>query len=537
MKTSLLITTAACLGLLAAGAPRTQAQVPAGTLIAGQNQEVGQVVVSQDPDYLYVAYLITELGWGITETHLEIAASVADVPQTSSGNPIPGQFTYQDTFEFEREVVYTIPRAGLPENIVIAAHAVVSGGQSVGICDLLPTPVTLQVYQNAAETGIPQSFPDAPPALSGQSYAYLNILDTALAGWHEGWCGKKSGVIVPAGYGGNPWKYSTDVYCPSEVPAGVVGHPENLGLIQYLINQSYIGTWPIPPYDTGDKVTVTALDIQHVVWWLLDGEGTISLSDGASYVLADVLLNGPGFQPTCGQLNLVVLVPWLPSPIAGHPAGSMAQPLLFGIPVTCVAGSGCETAWASGYGFCGRNWATYFTYSFTGNQTAADEALVVDCSTFDPDKCDKDREPKGDRDDCDDDRGPKGGKDNDKCDDDRGPKGGKDNDDCDDDRGPKGGKDNDKCDDDRGPKGGKDNDDCDDDRGPKGKQGQRQVRRRDDDRGRLRRARRAKDNDKCDDDRGPKGGKDNDDCDDDRGSKGSKSSPFDNCFNFSSKRG
>jgi Ca-activated chloride channel family protein len=58
--------------------------------------DVGEVIIYNDEDYLYIKY-VTEDGWYMTETHLHVAADSPDgIPQTKKGNPIPGQFDHID---------------------------------------------------------------------------------------------------------------------------------------------------------------------------------------------------------------------------------------------------------------------------------------------------------------------------------------------------------------------------------------------------------------------------------------------------------
>ena len=67
-------------------------------IIAGQNWDnpVGNVHISHDSSwnrYMYITYM-TSGGWEITETHLAVASSFNDIPQTKSGNPKIGKFPY-----------------------------------------------------------------------------------------------------------------------------------------------------------------------------------------------------------------------------------------------------------------------------------------------------------------------------------------------------------------------------------------------------------------------------------------------------------
>ncbi|MFC2008530.1 hypothetical protein ACFLUT_00540 [Chloroflexota bacterium] len=107
------------------------------TLYAGQNIDVGTVKVWNDEDNLYVKYETTG-GWAMTETHLEVKCSEADIPQGRKGNPKVGHFTYGDSFDPpEDEWLQTIDLDELcGTSLAIAAHAVVTDapvGQATGM--------------------------------------------------------------------------------------------------------------------------------------------------------------------------------------------------------------------------------------------------------------------------------------------------------------------------------------------------------------------------------------------------------------------
>ena len=104
-------------------------------LIAGQDTTVGNVRVlhahSVD-NYMTITYETTG-GWMLTETHVAVATSFDDIPQTKSGNPKIGKFQYSDPHPPVTTYTYTInldeyitPTGGLYlGTLYIAAHAVV----------------------------------------------------------------------------------------------------------------------------------------------------------------------------------------------------------------------------------------------------------------------------------------------------------------------------------------------------------------------------------------------------------------------------
>lgn len=97
-------------------------------LIAGKNSISGSVKVANDKENLYVTY-VTKGGWLLKETHLYVG-SLAGLPLNPHSVPVPGKFTYHDSFHpFISEITYTIPLSLLSSNcFIVAAHAVVVKG-------------------------------------------------------------------------------------------------------------------------------------------------------------------------------------------------------------------------------------------------------------------------------------------------------------------------------------------------------------------------------------------------------------------------
>lgn len=106
------------------------------TLYAGQDWEVGEVLVKTSEAGVCVQFMLTDEdaiaeGWLITEAHVAVAATDGDIPQTKTGNPIPGRFEVNETLD---PGVVETPWYCLddPDSyvkggpLVIAAHAVVS---------------------------------------------------------------------------------------------------------------------------------------------------------------------------------------------------------------------------------------------------------------------------------------------------------------------------------------------------------------------------------------------------------------------------
>jgi hypothetical protein len=96
------------------------------TLFAGQTIDVGTVTIANDGQGLCVTYNTTG-SWYITESHLDIALSPEEIPQTNSGNPRPGQFSYSHNFPTPAQIdehCFTLAELGYqPGDVLyIAAH-------------------------------------------------------------------------------------------------------------------------------------------------------------------------------------------------------------------------------------------------------------------------------------------------------------------------------------------------------------------------------------------------------------------------------
>ena len=76
----------------------------------------------------------TFTSWYLVETNLEVASSLEDIPQTGSGNPKIGKFTYKTEHDpMVTEFTYVVPRgSGM---LYIAAHAVVFHDVGEGYCE------------------------------------------------------------------------------------------------------------------------------------------------------------------------------------------------------------------------------------------------------------------------------------------------------------------------------------------------------------------------------------------------------------------
>jgi hypothetical protein len=306
----------------------------------GGGIDVGEVQVWNDGNFLHVTYVVDAEDWCMTKTHLAVATDPGVIPQ-KKGNPIPGHFEYSDTHECITEHTYHIPLASdwnIDTELYIAAHANVQKlirweSDLAGLEAALPDQAIMSVKYPYG--GGPAYFP----------HTYVDGID------HLGWCIDTDHVIY------QNTNYTANVYSSYEtLPAGLVEYPENLDLVNYIINQGYIGQ----PSACGGVYTYG--DVQRAIWALVeDNQSTSGLGSWSQCrvdeILAAANANGEGFEPGCGDVVAVILAP------VGGQQVIIAQVTFAEFEVPCIPVYQTETAWGDGDDFDGRNWAMYFAYT------------------------------------------------------------------------------------------------------------------------------------------------------------------------------
>ncbi len=233
------------------------------------------------------------------------------------------------------------------------------------------------------------AFPgDAGPA------SYFDITVTSgsptddLNGFYpNSWCIDTDRPIAPGTFTANV--YSS--YDPN-LPVGLIEFPENLPLVNYIINQNYAGQ----PSEGGFG-NFTAGDVQRTIWGLLDDEQSGGLGPVGNFnpnrvnqILADAQQNGVGFVPSIGQEVAVILEPFT---LAGEPQ----QVLIIGVesqepvisPFSCPAQDVIDFAGLSNGEVLDDQFADLgITFSAFSNKKSTHSALIFDTdldNTADPD--------------------------------------------------------------------------------------------------------------------------------------------------------
>lgn len=279
-------------------------------LCAGQHDDVGDVLVWDDGSNLYVKYLVTEPDTCLTETHLHVATSLGDIPQTKKNNPIPGQFDYNEEHDCVTEYTYQIPLDSLCGDLYIAAHAVVqipSDGRTV--CASAAIESGQGLTKGGGSVSPDRSNPDNATGPSDSPYPQQNFLSLGFGGY----------IIL-------------------SFPSFVGG-----SLTAYEI------TWGSYPPETADVY----VSRDGATWTLL---GTADNSNNMG-------TNNP--HPSTFLLGACIEQVKIVDTTDSSPHANTAD--AFDLDAVC-AEYACaeETAWGDGcYGatFNEKNWATYFTYT------------------------------------------------------------------------------------------------------------------------------------------------------------------------------
>ena len=200
-------------------------------------------------------------------------------------------------------------------------------GSIVAFNNELPNQVTMSVQYPYA--GGPAYFPLV--TVSG---------DAALNGYYEGWCIDQDHTIA------NNTNYIANVFSSYEtLPAGLVEHPENFDLVNWIINQDFVykpANDLLPP-DAGNNGYGESLgnytygDVQRAIWELIDDSPFLISAlnswsqNRVNEIKAAAIANGNGFVPTCDDFVAVIL-----QPVGGQQAVTIAEVSFASLGLDCA---------------------------------------------------------------------------------------------------------------------------------------------------------------------------------------------------------
>lgn len=365
-------------------------------LYAGQTTLVGTVTVTQTaPGTIAVSYQMNA-GYCLTQTHV-YAGTLANVPETKTGNPIPGQFPQGETFSSCVTTAGPYTFTGLPLNVVVAAHAVVwdeGSLQTTTVVSGTNTDVTnvngSAVTQKAVAANEPFNYPncssytpdDTNPSLwdTGIGTTASSLFSGAGADWI--WAAPnpiqpilgdivdfQQGFTVPAGFQlGGTLTITADNAYSAMLNSTTLGHSISMGPGFPGTLREDVGSGP----QVGDW-GVASQGWQHVDTYTLSGlsagSNTLEVTAADEYMNAGDDYLGWGGTTYNSTVNLD------PTPGTGLPAdgsvcfnpGYNPAGLIYSLSVGTYTHS--DTAWgASAVGetpFSGSNWATYIPFTLS----------------------------------------------------------------------------------------------------------------------------------------------------------------------------
>jgi hypothetical protein len=324
----------------------TKDQEPIVTdLIAEQIYDVGDVIVWNEYDTLYVKYVTTG-EWRLSETYVQVDCELYEIPQID-GNPIISNFEYKSKHEpMINEYTYEINRnyfCNVNKLMCIAANALVCKEEIVGGLDYIKENLPNVTITKAVHAH------NIPPY--NQSYFKTTInYDKFMEGEYKGWC-----VDLDSSMTDNK-TFCAKVYPSWEtIPLGLLEKPYNLDLVNYIINQHYVGK------PSGCIGNYTYGDVQRAIWTLIEDQQSTTGNLGpwsqcrVNEILTDANDNGEGFIPTYNQIVAIILAPT--NIIDG-------QISIIEFPIKCELIKTYKSAWGAGFDFPGDDFATYFNYVF-----------------------------------------------------------------------------------------------------------------------------------------------------------------------------
>ncbi|MHB1136943.1 MAG: hypothetical protein ACYC1X_09165 [Coriobacteriia bacterium] len=311
-------------------------------LYADQDELVGKVLVNNCEEHICVKYVLDAGSpWRITEVHLAIGDSVAEIPQTKKGNPIPGQFEvseYLGPYGVTESEVYCFPMGDrvAGDEIVVAAHAVVTK-RTPGVWSSVWQ--IGDVEERDATTGLLYNYADefnweypASPTTMGPTLA---VSKPAFANPFIVGSSETTEFPWNSNYNAN-YARSVDVQWDGALPWGgrllVSWSPGNSAFETKVIDVSGDGLDPIAFTSTGTVATGEGWFMNQ--YKLVENEiGVDPLAYGTHTI---------NFLQTSGDGTFW---DWI----------RLEQP-----------GLDSQSAWAGTMPFAGANWATYGTYTIKG---------------------------------------------------------------------------------------------------------------------------------------------------------------------------
>lgn len=317
-------------------------------LIAGKSMDVGDVLVWNDEENLYVRYATD--GWGLVETHLAVATDLEDIPQTKKGNPKVGKFPYKhEDLGGVLEDLYTIPLewdAGT--TLYIAAHAVVAPISVMVIVSDTDVMVT-----DGSDGSFPRNAVYAWEPFEGKEESYWDSSLDFIFDNGADWIWESERVVNPVN--GDIVSFERSFEIDGYPISGILDITCDNGYEAYL-NGEFIGSGQVEDGWMGSDLKEGYVHTSG--WQTVEHYDVSGLLNPGGNILEVIAVNEYMNTDDVGddgkrQLEGDEII---------NPGG-----LIFELTITYLQEYSEETAWADGTRFVDRgSWATYFTYEIQG---------------------------------------------------------------------------------------------------------------------------------------------------------------------------
>lgn len=316
-------------------------------LMTPQHTDVGDVTVSSDGQQIVVTFTATG-SWLLKETRLQVADSLAAIPQSADGNPLPEQFEFSVKHDLKSPVtVYTYPPIDVSgfkgTNLYIAAQANVVNITKGSMCVYSDNTLTFNGI-TSGKSGAAVVLTAVPPEwVSEVKHPFLD---------------KKAKWV---------WESET------------VTHPEEGDIIEFYKTFTIPGLYPVELNNT--KFFATC-DNGYELYVNDHYVGRAQLEDGwRKSNLSELSVHAEGWQTPesyqvsdylkCGVNTYRFAT--ANARMAGGTSETNHGGLIFGSKIEYQSVDKEEAAWGEGLEFAGKTWSSYFEYPRPG---AAQEPAV-----------------------------------------------------------------------------------------------------------------------------------------------------------------
>ncbi|MGB0429988.1 MAG: hypothetical protein ACPGLV_05905 [Bacteroidia bacterium] len=323
-------------------------------LIAGRINEIGEVLVERNGDSLDVTYIITDSTWKITKTYLHITDNANGFPTLPSGVPNIQNYTLKtnhasaDSFKYDNIDVTGQPYVYVSANANVTQESTCKIDTSI-INANVPSG---QVFMLLTLANNPAYFEMLIYDYSGdpiyQDYFYGNCVDLENPIYEGVYYFPK----LVSSYSNN-----------QQLLDCLVDKPENLDLVNFVINQDY-----------KTKYGADGPDVQAAIWTLIDNSipqngdfGLFFDQNIVDKIVADASAKGEFYVPQCDEYFAILVDQGCTDALNSNqtPSISVQQSILW-LPVSNYPNSynysygECANAWGIGSKFSQTGWGQYF---------------------------------------------------------------------------------------------------------------------------------------------------------------------------------